>query len=148
MYSDLWYQVSIWKENIRILMKQCLRGRHMERPISVCMECEEFLFHINAHKNSPLVEESLNNHLDRVDHSVGIHGIDSFLYTNSFSFFVDFLPALAFLTSYSLLCFILYTWLLLIKELVSLQKNEKKWLFIYRFSSCHHLPHYPKVAFQ
>lgn len=58
IYTDLWHQIRIWEENVRIRGQQCLREAYSQI-FSMDIECENLLFHLNTRKSSATVEKSL-----------------------------------------------------------------------------------------
>lgn len=99
---------------------------------SMFPECENFLFHIHTQRSFPTLEECLSNYMGKMAYSVGVTMDETILPCKSlFSLPAKLLPALTFLSSYLRLRLISYTWLLLTKELVSLQKNARTALYLW-----------------
>lgn len=99
---------------------------------SMWQECENFLFHVHTQRSSPTLEDCLSNYVGKMAYSVGIT-MDKAIFPckSSFSLPAELLPALTFLSSYLRLRLISYTWLLLTKKLVSLQKNARMALYLW-----------------
>lgn len=109
----------------------------MDRLLKMFMDYENFFCSISILTKVLPIErsQSLNNHMGKMAHSAGIHGKKwtTFQYINLFPLLIELLLTLTFLTSYSLLYLLSYTWLLCRRSLFHCKRMKNLALYLLGF---------------